>query len=166
MPRHRCVAVALVLAGLLYMSGCDNSFAPDVDLLSSEGVTAERVRVVREYYQTALEKEQNTPLKLRKGAFKVVDDSSNVSRALDDSTIVAALAEMVRHNPPNWENAETWDTGGGGYFLATLLGENISDDSPMDTKVSVVRTLVADVNLDGKVVPGSMQLIERFYREY
>ena len=55
---------------------------------------------------------------------------------------------------------ETWDTGDGGYFLATLLGPNITDINPADTKVSVVRTLVADVNLDGTVVPGSMHLIE------
>lgn len=38
-------------------------------------------------------------------------------QGLDDSTIVAALAEMVRQYPPDWENAETWDNGNGGYFL-------------------------------------------------
>lgn len=73
---------------------------------------------------------------------------------------MAALAEMVRRYPPDWENAETWDNGNGGYFLATLLGRGVQDLRPGDTKVSVVRTLVADVTLDGDVVPGSMHLIE------
>ncbi len=67
---------------------------------------------------------------------------------------------MVRRYPPDWENAETWDNGNGGYFLATLLGRGVQDLRPGDTKVSVVRTLVADVTLDGDVVPGSMHLIE------
>ncbi len=81
-------------------------------------------------------------------------------QGLDDSTIVAALAEMVRQYPPDWENAETWDNGNGGYFFATLLGKNVMDIRPEDTKVPVVRTLVADVTLDGDIVPGSMHLIE------
>lgn len=89
-----------------------------------------------------------------------MDDSSHVSGELDDSTIVAALAEMVRRYPPDWENAETWDNGNGGYFLATLLGRGVQDLRPGDTKVSVVRTLIADVTLNGDVVPGSMHLIE------
>ena len=160
MPRHRCIAMSLALGGLLYLGGCDNSFAPDVYLRSSEEVNAERVRVVKELYQAVLEKEQNTPLKLRTGNFKVMGDSSDVPEAIDDSVIVAVLAEMVRQYPPDWKNAETWDTGDGGYFLATLLGQNVIDISPTDPKVSVIRVLVADVNLDGKVVPGSMHLVE------
>lgn len=89
-----------------------------------------------------------------------MDDSSNVSEALDDSMVVAVLAKMVRQYPPDWENAETWDTGDGGYFLATLLGQNVIDISPTDFKVSVIRVLIANVNLDGNVGPGSMHLVE------
>ncbi len=108
-------------AACYILAGCDSSFAPDVDLSLLPEAAAERVRAVREFYQTALEKEQNTPLKLRAGTFKVMDDSSNASEVLNDSTIVATLAEMARQYPPDWENAETWDIGDGGYFLATLL---------------------------------------------
>lgn len=107
MTGNRCVAVALVFGSLLCLARCDNSFAPDVDLPLSPEAAAERVRVVREFYQTALENEQNTPLKLRTGTFKIMDDSSNVSGGLDDSMIVAVLAKMVRQYPPDWENAET-----------------------------------------------------------
>lgn len=132
MTGHKCIAMSLALSGLLYLGGCDNSFAPDVYLRSSEEVNAERVRVVKEFYQAALEKEQNTSLKLRTGNLKVMGDSSDMSEAIDDSVIVAALAEMVRQYPPDWKNAETWDTGSGGYFLAASLGKNVTDIRPTD----------------------------------
>lgn len=107
MTGNRCVAVALVFGSLLCLARCDNSFAPDVDLPLSPEAAAERVRVVKELYQAVLEKEQNTPLKLRTGNFKVMGDSSDVPEAIDDSVIVAVLAEMVRQYPPDWKNAET-----------------------------------------------------------
>ena len=65
MVGSRHITTALAFGSLLYLAGCDSSFVPDVDLSLSPEVAAERVRIVREFYQTALEKEQNTPLKLR-----------------------------------------------------------------------------------------------------
>ncbi len=79
MTRNRSIAMILIFGSLLYSAGCDNSFTPEVDLPLSPEAVAERVRVVQEFYQTALEKEQSTPLKFRKGIFKAMDDSSNVS---------------------------------------------------------------------------------------
>lgn len=57
--------MALVFGSLLCLAGCDSSFTPEVDLPLSPEAVAERVRMVQEFYQTALEQEQNTPLKLR-----------------------------------------------------------------------------------------------------
>lgn len=52
---NRSIAVVLAFGSLLYLAGCDSSFTPDVDLSLSPEAAAERVRVVREFYQTALE---------------------------------------------------------------------------------------------------------------
>lgn len=59
---------------------------------------------------------------------------------------------MVDKHSPNWDQMETWDNGSGGYIGATLLAGGPGGAS--DPDLSVVRTLVADVDEDGKVLSG------------
>ena len=155
---HRYPVSFLILSSWFYLGGCDHSFDPDIDESISEEVALERIQRVKEFYQIALEKEQTTPLKLRNGYSKSWN-SSNGYVDLSDSMVVISLEEMVKQYPPDWENAETWDTGRG-YFFATLLGPNVTELNPSATKVPVVRTLVADVDTEGNVIPGSMHIIE------
>ncbi len=72
----------------------------------------------------------------------------------EDSTLAAMLDAMVRAYPPDWDHMETWDNGAGGYYAATTLGPETS--SPSDPNVSVVRTLVADVDEDGRILSGRL----------
>lgn len=124
---------------------CDSSFVPDVGETPSESLS-ERVRTVQKWYKEALSEEQGKPPVLLPGANKVGEDS----------TLAEVLAAMVRQHPPDWDGMETWDNGIGGYWGATLLGGNPTNAS--DRGISVVRTLIADVDENGQVLSG--QLVE------
>lgn len=70
----------------------------------------------------------------------------------EDSTIAAVLAAIVGKHSPDWDQMETWDNGSGGYIGATLLAGDLGTAS--DPDLSVVRTLVADVDENGRVLSG------------
>ena len=59
---------------------------------------------------------------------------------------------MVDKHSPDWDRMETWDNGSGGYIGAALLAGGLGTTS--DRALSVVRTLVADVDEDGSVLSG------------
>lgn len=50
---------------------------------------------------------------------------------------------VVHQHPPDWDKMEIWENKYGGYCAATLLRRNPT--SPSDAQLSMVRTLVADV---------------------
>ena len=65
---------------------------------------------------------------------------------------------MVRQYAPDWTSTVVWPNGSGGNYTATLLGTKQPDAGRSDDKITVVRTLVTDVDADGKVQFG--QLVE------
>ena len=132
----------------MLIARCDSSFVPDVEPPLSK-VQGKRIEAVKEWYHAALSKEQSAP--------PVLPDEA-AGKVGNDSTVAAVLAAMVRKYPPDWDNMETWSDGKGGYLAATLLGSNESMTSPSDSRFSVIRTLVADVDSDGKILTG--QLVE------
>lgn len=141
-------ALFILIFGMMLIARCDSSFVPDVEPPLSE-VQGKRVEAVKEWYLTALSKEQSAPPVLPDGA---------AGKIGNDSTIAAVLAAMVRKYPPDWDKMETWSDGKGGYLAATLLGSNQPMISPSDSRLSVIRTLIADVDSDGKILTG--QLVE------
>ena len=71
------------------------------------------------------------------------------AKASSDSMRVFVLAEMVRQYPPDWTQAVAWPDGQKGTYVATLIGVDKPATSFSHKDVSVVRTLVADINSDG-----------------
>ena len=77
---------------------------------------------------------------------------------------------MVDKHSPDWDQMETWDSGSGGYIGATLLSGGLGTAS--DPDLSIVRTLVADVDKDGRVLSGylvefvSPDVQESQFKEY
>jgi len=123
--------------------GCDNSLSPD----TGPSVNSERrIETVRQWYDSALIEQQKNPPRLP-NEFTQIDS---------DSIAVEILGAMVRKYPPDWDNMKIWDYGTDGYLAATLLeGKSMSDYNP---DISVIRSLVVNVNNNGKIVSG--QLIE------
>ena len=137
--------VTLSVCALLVLTHCDSGFVPDVGPPpNSSDARAEKIKA---WYDTALEEEQNAHLDPQRVG-KLAGDST----LLSDSTIAAVLAAMVGQHPPDWDQMETWDNGSGGYIGATLLAGGLGTAS--DPNLSVVRTLVADVDEDGRVLSG------------
>lgn len=66
-----------------------------------------------------------------------------------DSVRAFVLAEMVRQHPPDWTQAVAWPDGRGGMHVVTLIGVDKPATSFSHDDVSVVRTLMADVNSAG-----------------
>ena len=142
----RSGALIVLFCGMLLFARCDSSFVPDVETLPLEEAS-DRVEAVQDWYESALAKEQSMPPVLPDGA---------VNKTLNDSTIAAVLASMVRKYPPDWDQAETWSNGSGGYYAATVLGIDESATSHSDSRISVIRTLVADVDSDGQILSGRL----------
>lgn len=134
--------ITLAVCALLVLPHCDGGFVPDTG--PPPNSTAARIQAIQAWYDTALSEEQNAPLVLPEGVGKVAGDS----------TIAAALAAMVRQFPPDWDQIKTWDNGTGGYIAATVLGSDAT--SPSDPRVSVVRTLVVDADVDGRILSGHL----------
>ena len=63
----RGTAALILIFGMMLITRCDSSFVPDVEPPLSE-VRGERVEAVKEWYQTALSKEQSTLPVLPDGA--------------------------------------------------------------------------------------------------
>ena len=137
--------IALSVCALLVLTHCDSGFVPDLG--PPPNSSDARTEIIKAWYGTALEEEQNAHLDPQRVG-KLAGDST----LLSDSTIAAVLAAMVDQHPPNWDQMETWDNGSGGYIGATLLAGGPGGAS--DPDLSVVRTLVADVDEDGRVLSG------------
>lgn len=137
--------VTLSVCALLVLTQCDSGFVPDVGPLPNSSDA--RTEKIKAWYDTALEEEQNVHLDPQR-----VDKLAEDSTLLSDSTIAAVLAAMVDQHPPNWDQMETWDNGSGGFIGATLLAGGPGGAS--DPDLSVVRTLVADVDENGRVLSG------------
>ena len=153
----------LSVCALLVLTHCDSGFVPDVGPPpNSSDARAEKIKA---WYDTALEEEQNAHLDPQRIG-KLAGDST----LLSDSTIAAVLAAMVDQHPPDWDQMETWDNGSGGYIGATLLAGGLGSTS--DPDLSVVRTLVADVDENGRVLSGylveyvSEDVQESQFKEY
>ncbi len=129
-------ALPLILAIVIF-ARCDRSFEPDVDESLSEEVRGKRINTVKTWYYSELSEKQN--------AIPVLPDGA-VSKTLSDSTIASVLSAMVSKYPPNWDVAETWSNGHGGFYMATIHGFNESTTSASDSRISVIRTFVADVD--------------------
>ena len=155
--------VTLSVCALLVLTHCDSGFVPDVGPLANSSDA--RTEKIKAWYDTALEEEQNAHLDPQRVG-KLAGDST----LLSDSTIAAVLAAMVDKHSPNWDQMETWDNGSGGYIGATLLAGGLGTAS--DPDLSVVRTLVADVDEDGRVLSGylvefvSPDVQESQFKEY
>ena len=124
-------------------ASCDSSFVPDIGSPEEE---SKRIQTVRQWYAVALEEDQRSIPSLPNGLYKVGNDS----------TIAAILAAMVQQHSPDWDQIETWDNTAGGYVVATLLEGTAT--SPNHSGLSVVRTLVVDIDGQGRKISG--QLVE------
>ncbi|MXW14300.1 MAG: hypothetical protein F4120_03335 [Rhodothermaceae bacterium] len=129
------------LIGLLLFSSCDSSFVPDIGSPEEE---SNRIQTVRQWYTAALEEDQNSIPSLPNVSFKVAGDS----------TIAEILAAMVQQHSPDWDQIEIWDNATGGYVAAMLLEGTAT--SPSHSGISVVRTLVANVDGKGQRISGRL----------
>ncbi len=121
----RSGALIVLFCGMLLFARCDSSFVPDVETLPLEEAS-DRVEAVQDWYESALAKEQSMPPVLPDGA---------VNKTLNDSTVAAVLASMVRKYPPDWDQTETWSNGSGGYYAATVLEIDESATSHSDSRI-------------------------------
>lgn len=80
------------------------------------------------------------------------------AKSSGDSIRAFVLAEMVRQYPPDWTQAVAWPDGRGGMHVVTLIGVDKPATSFSHDDVSVVRTLMANVNSAGRVT--SSRLVE------
>ncbi len=143
--RSRWGLLLLAVCGLLVLTQCDSGIDPYVEPPPSETDVSPRIEAVQKWYKTALAEEQSAPAKLPEGA---------AGKISEDSTLAAILEAMVSAYPPDWDQMETWDNGIGGYYAATTLGP--ATGSPSHPEVSVVRTLVADVDENGQILSGRL----------
>ena len=156
--RNQWGVITLAICALLVLIQCDSGFVPDTG--PAPNSTDARVQAIQKWYDTALAEERSAPL----------PDSLLAGKFDDDSTLAAVLDAMVSQHPPDWDNMETWDNGHGGYWAATLLAGNPT--SPTDPELTVVRTLVADVDENGQILGGLLiefaarDLDESNFRDY
>ncbi len=148
----------LLLFGLLLFASCDSSFVPDIGSPEEE---SKRIRTVKQWYTTALEEGQIFIPSLPNGSYNKIGN---------DSTVATILAAMVQQHSPDWDQIETWDHATGGYVAATLLEGTAT--SPNHSGLSVVRTLVADVDRQGQRISGrlvefiALDLDDSLFRDY
>ncbi len=130
--RTKRILLTAVVAATIFVR-CDSFNIADVDSATD---SASLIESVRTYYEAAIQ-----PNGL---------DGQIGGKISGDSIRAAVLAEMVRQYPPDWTQAVTWRDGNE-YHLATILGAGKPSINPAQDSIAVVRTLVADLNEDGKV---------------
>ncbi len=116
----------LVILTFVVFVSCDSS----VDMSHSDRSVSVSIQTAQQFYE---------------------DYHKRNNKSSDDSIKVVVLDEMVRQYPPDWTQAVAWSDGQGGAYVATLIGADKSAISFSRDSVSVIRTLMADVNSDGTV---------------
>ena len=120
--------VTVLAAGLMLLGRCDSPVVTDIDPLD------ERVYAIQSWYERALASRSSS------------GSDPATSKIGEDSLTAAVLDAMVRQYPPDWSQVRIWANSSGGSYAAAPLGTDQPSVSRSHHDITVVRTLVVELD--------------------